>query len=79
MQNDNVQRTVREGQKLINTHHFDRATIKYKVGKLDEMYSQFNEQLQTYENTINQTVKFLRSSLHVSIYRRIHWRIHCIY
>ena len=61
-----MQKTAREGQKLINSQHFDSATIKYKIGKLDEMYCNFSQQLEQHKCTIDQTVKFLRSSVPVS-------------
>ena len=63
---EGAQKTMRDGQKLINSNHFDGATIKYKISKLDEAMSSFTQKLQHQENSLNQTVKFLRSSVPVS-------------
>jgi len=58
---------LRDGQKLVNAQHFDSATIKYKISRLDQVYTMFSERLQQQQNVLNQAVKFMRSSVPVSI------------
>ncbi len=59
---DAVQKLQRDGQKLIHAGHFDSATIKYKVNKLDEMFKGFAFQLDLRRRILNQTHGFYRSS-----------------
>ena len=62
-----AQKVLRDGQKLVNGQHFDSATIKYKISRLDQFYTLFSEKLQQQQNVLNQAVKFMRSSVPVSI------------
>jgi len=59
---DVVQKLQRDGQKLVHTGHYDAATIKYKVNKLDEMFKGFSFQLEQRRRILNQTHGFYRSS-----------------
>ena len=61
-----MQKVLRDGQKLVNAQHFDSATIKYKMGKLDKMFTEFSKKMDQQGNLLNQTVKFIRSSITVS-------------
>ena len=62
-----VQKLHRDGQKLVHAGHFDAATIKYKVNKLDEMFKSFSLQLEQRRKILNQTHAFYRSSQPVRV------------
>ena len=58
MYQEQSQKYVRDGQKLIHTGHFDAATIKYKMNKLTEMFSSFQLRLEHRTKVLNQTLMF---------------------
>ena len=62
---ETVQKVLRDGQKLVNGQHFDSATIKYKIGKLDKIFTEFSKKMDQQGNLLNQTVKFMCSSVTV--------------
>lgn len=65
---DVVQKLLRDGQKLVHAGHFDAATIKYKINKLDEMFKGFTFQLEQRRRILNQTHGFYRSSQPVRVW-----------
>ena len=58
---------MRQGQQLIYSGHFDAATIKYNISKLDQEFELFSQELDSREGLINQTLTFMESSRKVRI------------
>ena len=58
---------MRDGQQLIHRGHFDAATIKYKIHKLDQNFSLFSQELDARENLLNQMLSFIKASSTVSV------------
>ena len=62
-----MKRSIREGQQLIYSGHFDAATIKYNISKLGQAFELFSQELHSRQGLINQTLTFMKSSRKVSI------------